>query len=373
MPGLYIHIPFCLQKCPYCDFASFDDISYMADDYIGAVIKELKDAAKNAKKGFDTLFIGGGTPTALNEKNLDALFSGIYSTFPRKNFREITIEANPETITAKKAKLLAANVTRVSMGCQSFSDSELKSLGRIHDSNAIGRGFEILRGEKIENINLDIIYGLEGQGVESALYSVNEAVKSGPEHISFYMMTLYEDTPFGERAQKGFLKLPGDEIIESIYMEGCAALEKAGYSQYEISNFSKAGRECIHNLNYWNQGEYLGAGSSAASYLNGKRRVNTASPEEYIKKIKRGESAVETSEETTPDLYLKEYIMLRLRTVMGMDTREFKRVFNFDFNAKYSNIIENLVEAGLARAGNDNFHLTRKGFLLSNEIIGKFF
>ena len=259
------------------------------------------------------------------------------------------------------------------MGCQSFNDAELKKLCRIHDRKAIDRAFSILMGKGMENINIDLIYGLEGQTTENALYSVREAIKLGPAHISFYMMTLYGHTVFGEMAEKGGLSLPEDSEIEKMYMEGCAALESAGYGQYEISNFSRKDRECLHNLNYWRQGEYLGVGSAAASYMDSVRRVNAPSPETYIKKIRSLTSAVETSEEITPDLLLKEHIMLRLRTVSGIDYSLFKKVFNFDFGTKYSNIIENLAGQGLATAGPGSFSLTRKGFLLSNEIIGKFF
>ena len=373
MPGLYIHIPFCVQKCPYCDFASFDDKSFLADDYIEALVKELKAEVNNSGAVYETLFIGGGTPTMLNEKQLDSLFSGVYSICPRKNFRETTIEANPETVTEKKAKLLAANVTRVSMGCQSFDGAELKKLCRIHDRGSIDRAYGALKNEKIGNINIDLIYGIEGQSVERALYSVNEAIKLNPSHISFYMMTIYGHTPYGEMAEKGGLNLPEDVEIERMYMEGCAALEKGGYIQYEISNFSRYKKECGHNLNYWNHGEYLGVGASAASYIKGFRRVNIAAPDIYIKNIGAGISARETIEEITPEILLKEHIMLRLRTVKGINRDEFKRVFNFDFNVKYSNIIENLILQGLAEAGENGFALTRKGFLLSNEIIEKFF
>jgi oxygen-independent coproporphyrinogen-3 oxidase len=373
MPGLYIHLPFCIKKCPYCDFASFDDIAYLADDYIEAVISELGAEAGKVKGPFETLFIGGGTPTMLNEKQLDRLFSAVYAICPRKNFREITVEANPETVTEKKAKILRANATRVSMGCQSFDDGELKKLCRIHDRKAIDRAFSILIGEGIGNINIDLIYGLEGQSAESAIYSVREAIKLNPAHISFYMMTLYGHTVFGEMSEKGELSLPEDAEIEKMYMEGCAALESSGYIQYEISNFSKKNMECLHNLNYWRQGEYLGVGSAAASYIDSIRKVNTLSPGAYIKKIRSGTGPVETSEEITPELLLKEHIMLRLRTVKGIDYALFKKVFNFDFEAKYSNIIENLSGQGLAAAGPGYFSLTRKGFLLSNEIIGNFF
>ena len=373
MPGLYIHIPFCAKKCPYCDFASYDDVLYLADDYIEACARELQYYKDNFDISFDTLFVGGGTPTILTEKQLDHLFSRVYSIVERKKLKEITIEANPETVNEKNAKVLQANVNRVSLGCQSFHDDFLKKLDRIHDVEAIHKAFGLFRKHGITNINLDLMYGLEGQSTLDVLHNIGEAANLKPDHISFYMLTVYGHTEFGKRAEAGLLDLPHDEVLEHMYLRGAEALEKAGYKQYEISNFSMPGKKCLHNLNYWKPGEYIGIGSAASSYFNGKRYTNVAKPAEYVKKLKKTDDPAETSELITADMKLKEYIMLRLRTVDGIDAVDFKRIFNYDFYGKYSNIIDKLSEEGMAVLDNEGFRLTRKGFLLSNEIIGKFF
>jgi oxygen-independent coproporphyrinogen III oxidase len=373
MTGLYIHIPFCVKKCPYCDFSSFDDIAYLADDYIECVLKELKYYKNNFDIEFNTLFIGGGTPAILTEKQLDSLFTGIYSMIERKKLKEITIEVNPETVTDKKAKIFEANANRVSMGCQSFHDKFLEKLSRIHNAGAIYKAYVILRKNNIKNINFDLMYGIEGQSTVDVLHNIGEIVKLKPEHVSFYMLTIYNHTEFGRLFGAGELVLPHDDVIEHMYERGAQALEDAGYKQYEISNFAMPGKQCIHNLNYWKPGEYAGLGSSAASYFMETRYTNESSPAVYIKKIKEGLDPADFSEKIDAEKKRKDYIMMRLRTKAGLNYAEFMEIFKFDFMAKYSNIIGKMKAEGLAEDENTALSLTRKGFLISNEIIERFF
>ncbi len=373
MPGLYLHIPFCVKKCEYCDFSSYDDVIYLADDYIEAALRELKYYRNNFEISFDTLFIGGGTPTVLTDKQLDSLFTGIYGMVERKKLREITIEANPETITERKARVLEANVNRVSLGCQSFHDKFLEKLTRIHGTKAIYSAYELLRKQNIKNINIDLMYGVEGQSTADVLHNIGEAIKLKPEHVSFYMLTLYGHTPFGKKAESGLLNLPHEEVLEHMYLRGAEELEKAGYKQYEISNFAMPGKKCVHNLNYWDSGEYIGIGSAASSFFQGKRYTNTTSPAEYIKRLKKSDDPADITETVTPENSRKEYIMLKLRTCEGIDFKEFERIFKYDFYSKYSNIVARLADEGLANKSGESFSLTRKGFLISNEIIQKFF
>lgn len=373
MAGLYIHIPFCIKKCPYCDFSSFDDIINLADEYIESVLTELTNYKDNSDIEYETLFIGGGTPTTLTEKQLEHLFTGIYSLVERKKLKEITIEVNPETITDKKTKILEANVNRVSLGCQSFQDKFLEKLCRIHSVKTIYQAYEILRKNNIKNINFDLMYGIEGQSTVDVLHNIEEIVKLKPEHVSFYMLTVYNHTEFGRLAEAGGLNLPHDEVIEHMYERGAQALEKAGYKQYEISNFAMAGKQCKHNLNYWKPGEYIGIGSSAASYYKKERYTNFSTPALYIKKIQDGLNAVEFKEKIDEEKEKKDYIMMRLRTKVGLVYKEFEEIFKFDFSAKYSNMIEKLKAEGLAENENNALALTRKGFLISNEIIQQFF
>lgn len=371
--GLYIHIPFCVQKCGYCDFYSCDDKFYYIDDYIEAAIKELKYYKNKYDIEFSTLFIGGGTPTVLTEKQLDSLFTGIYSLYPKKNFKEITIEANPETITDKTAKVLAANVNRVSMGAQSFDDNILKTLGRVHNSVKIKEAFALLRENNINNINLDLMYGIPGQNVSMVISDIEEASSMGAEHISFYMFTPYPETPIGKLIESGGLKLPSDDDITDMFITGAGFLEGNDYKQYEIANFCKDGKECIHNLNYWDSGKYIGIGTAAASYFDGLRYVNLKNIEDYIKQLKKNDDPAETSEKITPDMELKEFIMLKLRTVAGINKADFKERFGYDFDGRFGKIIERPLKGGLLTDNPEVIALTRKGMMVSNTVIALFF
>ena len=371
--GLYVHIPFCVQKCGYCDFYSCDDKFYLIDDYTEAVIKELKYYKNKYEIEFSTLFIGGGTPTVLAEKQLDALFTGIYSLYPKKNFKEITIEANPETITEKTAKVLAANVNRVSMGAQSFDDNILKTLGRVHNAEKIKEAFAVLRENNISNINLDLMYGIPGQNVSMVISDIEEASSMGAEHISFYMFTPYPDTPAGKLIESGGLKMPPDEDITDIFITGAGFLEGNDYMQYEIANFCKPGRECVHNLNYWDCGKYIGIGAAAASYFDGLRYVNLKNIEDYIKQLKKNDDPAKTSEKITPDMELKEFIMLKLRTVQGINKADFRERFGYDFDGRFGKIIERPLKGGLLTDSADAIALTRKGMMVSNTVIALFF
>jgi oxygen-independent coproporphyrinogen III oxidase len=372
MPGLYIHIPFCVQKCLYCDFFSCDDRIYLVEDYLDCILRELKYYKQKFNPLYETLFIGGGTPTILTEKQLDYLFSGIYGLVDRKKLKEITVEANPETITDKKAKVLGANVTRISMGAQTFDPAGLKQLGRIHNPDSVFKAIDLARGNGIGHRSIDMMYGLPGQSAESAMKDLAIAVKSDVEHISYYMLTVYEGTPFASQYMQGN-GMPFDEEIEKMYFNGVKLLELNGFMQYEISNFAKPGKECLHNLNYWDAGEYTGLGAAASSYFGGLRYTNVKNIEEYIKRIKSSADPAGVSEKCTEDMKIKEYIMLKLRTKAGINYKEFTGRFNFDFKLKYSKIIGKFAESGALVADETGIKLTLKGFLISNTVIAEFF
>lgn len=372
MPGLYIHIPFCVQKCLYCDFFSCDDRIYLVDDYLECLFRELRYYKEKFNPSYETLFIGGGTPTILTEKQLDYLFTGIYGLIDRKKLKEITIEANPETLTDKTAKVLGANVTRISMGSQTFDENMLRELGRIHDSGSVYKAIDLARERWITHRSIDMMYGLPGQSVEEAAKDLMKAVKTDVDHISYYMLTVYENTPFALKHAKG-LGMPCDEDIEKMYFDGVKLLESYGFMQYEISNFARPGKECLHNLNYWNLGEYAGLGAGASSYFDGSRYTNVKSIEEYIRRIKTGEDPADYSEKCDGEMHRKEYIMLKLRTKAGINYREFADRFNFDFKDKYSKIINKFSQTGALIAGDSGVNLTLRGFLLSNTVISEFF
>ncbi|MFP4465515.1 MAG: radical SAM family heme chaperone HemW [Candidatus Goldiibacteriota bacterium] len=369
MTGLYVHIPYCINKCPYCDFVSFDDKPYYIDDYLGAVADELRYYCNNFDIAPETLFIGGGTPTSLNPGRLDFLFANIFFYSAKKNFKEITIEANPDTLTFKKAKVLKANTNRVSLGAQSFDGETLKILGRTHTPEKIKEAFSLLKEAGIENINIDIMYGIPGRTPEDVLKDIEKASELQPAHISFYMFTLYEHTEFYRRNPA----LPDDKTVEKMYFEGVKLLEKKGYRQYEISNFAVPGSECLHNLNYWNSGSYIGLGVSASSYFNGVRRTNVKDIDEYIKRIKENKDPAGFSETPDTETMEKEYIMLKLRTTAGILYENFRERFGFDFEEKYSSIIKKYAGTGHLMADKSGVCISMKGMPVSNSIISDFF
>lgn len=369
MTGLYFHIPFCIQKCNYCDFYSEDDKNYLINDYVESLIKELKNYKSLFNPIFNTLYIGGGTPAFLTEKFLDYIFSAIFSFYSKSNFKEITIESNPETINEKKAKVLSLNATRVSVGAQSFNDKFLKLLNRVHDAESIKKAIALLKQYEIKNINIDIMMGIPGQTKQDVLDDINKVSDLAPQHISFYVLTLYRDTEFAKKYND---KMPDDSLIQEMYLSGVEMLKKNGFIQYEISNFSKPDKECIHNLNYWDIGEYIGIGASASSYYNNKRYTNISSITGYIEKIKKSEIPIDFEEEYTEDKKLKDYIIQKLRTVKGINYEVFKKKFNFDFKQKYSNIIDKLKKTVYLVETQENIALTPDGFLVSNKILQEF-
>ena len=406
MISIYLHIPFCMQKCPYCDFSSFDDKAYLIDDYIKAMGVELKYYTDNfagrlnleshkrsladnllaqaaeaqAKEGTvpseaaklirtNTLYIGGGTPSFLSFRQLDALFTEIYTHFPRPGFREVTIEVNPETLSENKAKVIALNVNRASLGCQSFDDALLKTLGRPHNAERARRAAEDLKKFGVTNLNIDLIFGIPGQTAEGVASDIREAVKLGAGHISFYSLTAYEHTPFFERRNE----LPSDDKSEELYNAGCAELKAHGFEHYEISNFAKPGARCRHNMAYWNLDEYIGIGTAASSFFDGKRYTNIRDIERYVKLMKIPDDPAETCEETDNEKMLKEHIMLKLRTAEGISYADFKARFGFEFADRYSKIIGKYAGSVYAQAEEEGFKLTEKGFFVSNSIISSFF
>jgi oxygen-independent coproporphyrinogen III oxidase len=371
--GLYIHIPFCKKKCSYCDFHSFEGKIELAPKYIDALLFELDYYVQNYRLEFETLFIGGGTPTMLPAAEMKKLFSGIYSMAPRAKLKEITIEANPDTVDLEKAAIIADNVTRVSFGAQSFSDCELKHIGRVHDREKIFSAVELVKKAGVKNFNIDLMYGLPQQKAADALDNIKEAIQLGASHISYYMLTMYEDTPLFTAHKKNRVQLPPEIDLEEMYLQGAALLEQSGFAQYEISNFCKSGSECLHNINYWKMGEYAGLGSSASSFFQGLRYTNFIDPEEYIEKIEKKMDPAELSEDATGENYLKEYIMLALRMTAGINLNEFREKFGFDFEERYSIIMKTYEGKGLIKKEENSVFLTRKGMLVSNEIIGLFF
>ena len=310
--GLYIHIPFCRQKCNYCDFASFAGCEKLIDDYLRALLIE---ATCCPVKKCNTLYVGGGTPSLLSLRQLEMLCEGINTHFGAiKSFEESTFEANPESLTKEKILLLQhAGFNRFSVGLQSFNDNELKTLGRVHDSAAFLRTWKDLRACNAQNINVDLIAGVPGQTLDSFLNSLDKLIALNLEHISVYGLQIEEGTPFFERGI-----ICNQLLMRKMLERTRARLRAAGYHHYEISNFARPGFESKHNLRYWQYRNYVGLGSAAASFTKGRRSQNVSNVQEYMRRINSGGSPVDFSEKLTGKAREGEKLMVGLRQLDGV-------------------------------------------------------
>ncbi len=362
MPGLYVHIPFCRSKCGYCDFASAPGKPEEIDVFLEALGREASACAGLAGK-FSTLYIGGGTPSLLSAGQLEKLFSIVSTlTGPLPGLAESTFEANPESLDAEKAALLKkVGINRVSLGLQASQDLLLKRLGRIAMSGDFLKAFALLRAAGFDNINADLMCGLPGQTRKDFLESIEWLLKLKPEHVSFYALEVHDGTPF---SADGVKEEPGEAA--GMYEEGAASLELAGLNRYEISNFARPGRESVHNLNYWEQGEYLGLGPSAASYLGGERRANTAGTAVYVRAALAGEAIPQQYRETLSGRKKNaEKIMLGLRKTAGIELPD--HIF-----IEFREEVARLTEAGLLEKSGSRIKIKEDRLYVSNAVFREF-
>lgn len=367
MSGIYVHIPFCKSKCRYCDFASFPDKIYFAESYMACVYREMSKRSPQLKSyKFDTLYIGGGTPSVIDDKYIAMLIASAKKNFSLSENAEITIELNPGTVTAQKIKNYKKyGITRFSVGMQCADDKLLEDIGRIHTVEDFKRCAEYLNGE---NFNADVMIGLRGQTVSDVEKAISLANSCGASHISMYALTPEEGTPIYTDYLNGELPAP-DEVAE-MYEAGVKRLSALGFKRYEVSNFCKDGKESRHNQNYWQRGEYIGFGVSASSFINGVRFTNTFDLDEYFKCILSDNFAVISSEKIEGDDAEEEYIMLRLRTSEGLDTKAFEKAFNVDFKAKYK---EQLNKLGKYLDIDERVRIKDEYLFVQNTIIIEFF
>lgn len=362
---LYIHIPFCVKKCIYCDFLSVPYDEALAMRYITAVLKEL-ELRRDTAETLNTVYIGGGTPTTIPTLALIRLLKNIKDSFEITKDVEITIEANPGTISKEIVKaLFESDVNRFSIGAQSFDDDELKLLGRIHNFSDALKSIAAARYAGITNISLDLIYGIPGQTLASWARTVSKAIEISPEHISAYELTPEKGTPLYESIEAGNLTKPDEETIIEMYYHAVGKFSEAGYSQYEISNFAKPGFECRHNLNYWNRGQYIGIGAGAHSFIGDRRIKNTGDIHRYIEVVNSGNLPVEDFVEISCNDAIKESIFLGLRKTEGLNINEFNKDLGIDI-VKAS---EKLINEGLLATDGEHLGLTRKGIVVSNMVI----
>lgn len=359
--SVYLHIPFCKNKCNYCSFISFVGYdSFRQDEYNKALIKEIKFSYKD--EPIKTLYFGGGTPSLLG---IDTLRE-IINCFKLEKEAEITIEVNPETVNSVYLKqLLNIGFNRISIGIQSFDDSILKRIGRIHKAD---KAIEtVLSAKKVgfNNVSVDFIYGLPDQTRESFLNDLKKSVDLGVQHISLYGLKIDEGCKFFNNLPEN---LPDDDQQADMYLDAIKILKQNGFEHYEISNFSKVGFESKHNLNYWNCGEYYGFGVAAHGYVDGIRYSNLERIDEYIANYKNKNCEHFLSSEEQ----LEEMIFLGLRKADGIDKYFINKRFFIDFDAKYNAVLKKYIGLGYLMQTKNGYKLTENGFLLSNIILADF-
>lgn len=366
---IYIHIPFCIKKCLYCDFFSIPYNAVSASNYIKALSNEFK-LRKNRTHTIKTVYIGGGTPTTLTPLEITMLLENLRKAFKVSPDAEITIEANPGTIAKGNIELLlSAGINRFSMGIQSFNDRELCLLERIHSATDGIRAIELLREAGVENLSLDLLYGIPGQTFSDWDCNLSKAIRLSPEHISAYELTPEKDTPLHRAILQGKLKKPDEDTIVEMYYHTIDALADAGYGHYEISNFAREGFESRHNINYWDRGEYLGLGAGAHSFINGRRIKNTDNIDSYINLLNAGKLAIEETVEVSCEEALREFILLGLRKTEGLNAEKFKDDLGLDILEAAGELIHN----GLLVHDKEQLRLTRKGIVISNTVIVRLF
>jgi len=374
-PGLYLHIPFCDTKCGYCDFYSITNNTFRAE-FLPALVKEISQYAKHPfqSSAYDTIYLGGGTPSLLATAELDQLFDTIYRHFSISENCEITIEVNPGTIDEEKLNYYKSiGINRLSIGIQSFSNDELKLLGRIHNSKQAIETYKKARRAGIDNISIDLIYALPDQSLSTWLSTLNKGLDLAPDHISAYNLTYEEGTPFYRQLTKGRLSKQTEEREEQFYNHTIERMQESGFFHYEISSYARSeSRFSRHNYKYWTHTNYLSFGPSAHSYWNGQRWRNIRSISKYIHGINSGMDIIDFRESIEEDTMIFEKIMLGLRTADGIDLDKFSKSFTLSFMDLHKNLNTNLIENGFAVVENGYFKLTHKGMLVCDEILPRF-
>ena len=376
---VYIHIPFCVKKCDYCDFLSFasDDDTKLA--YVKVLVQEIEqEALKYAGRSVCSVFIGGGTPSALSVGCIEDILKSLRKHYDILEDAEITIECNPGTITkAKLEEYRASGINRLSIGLQSTDDRELRLLGRIHNYKTFLDNYRLAREVGFNNINIDLISGLPKQNVNDFELSLKRVIELNPEHISCYSLIVEEDTPFYDKYSEGKAcekEMPGEEIDRKIYHLTGKLLEEAGYFRYEISNYSKQGYKCKHNIGYWTRREYIGFGLGAASLYNNVRWSNTRDMKKYLDCILKGTSINEDEGLLSDKEQMEEYVFLGLRLIDGISLDDFENAFGtqlFDIK-EYRVHTERMLKEGLLELVRDKLRLTSKGLDLANYVMSGF-
>ena len=373
--GLYVHIPFCVKKCPYCAFYSEPIDNYDVSKVVSALIKEL---SRYRDVEFSTVYIGGGSPSCLPEEQLGRLVETINEV--ASDPCEFTIEVNPSSSSSSSPssfrkileRLYNSGVSRVSIGAQSFNDDELRLLGRGHNSDDIMKTVEAAKGVGFDNISIDLMFAIPGSTMDSWKRSLEAAIGLGVQHISAYSLTYEKDTPFSNAKKDGRLVPVDEEADRAMYETAIDVLSNAGYKQYEVSNFARPGFECEHNKIYWKNDEYIGIGPAAGSYYAGKRTMNIADIAGYVRAIQAGDSVIVESEEPGKEDIACEIMVLGLRMTEGVDFGEFKDRAGFDAEKVFAEPISRHIRAGLMEIVSGRLRLTRAGLPVADRILCDF-
>lgn len=377
---LYIHIPFCLRKCAYCDFLSNVQNEETIETYVLSLVDEILAHGSERKYVSDyevtTIFFGGGTPSILNASQIQRIFYALEKSFEIAPDAEITIEANPGTVTIEKLEAYrACGINRISFGLQSANNEELKLLGRIHTYEEFLESFRLARECGFENINVDLISAIPKQTLASWEETLKNIIALNPEHISAYSLIVEEGTPFANMYGEGCpgeQDLPSEEEERKIYYRTKEMLKDAGYNRYEISNYAKEGMECKHNLGYWERKEYLGIGLGSASLINNVRYSNISDLSRYIKCAKHLDIIQEDIQVLSAQEQLEEFMFLGLRKMGGVSEREFKKSFGVDIDEVYGKQLKKLILEDLIERKDAWIRLTERGIDVSNYVFAEF-
>ncbi len=366
--GIYVHIPFCARKCDYCDFYSLVGHTAEMDAYLQALTRHILTSAKKANDyTVDTIYFGGGTPSFFGAARIADVLACIKNAYQVTDGCEITVECNPDSASeALLGTLYAAGVNRLSMGVQSAQDEELAHIGRLHSFSQAQQAVSRARKAGFDNISLDLIYGLPGQSMESWRISVEAILALQPEHLSCYALKLEEGTPLYERREQE--ALVDDDLQADMYLWMVERLEKAGLNQYEISNFARGNRRSRHNLKYWTLGNYMGFGPSAHSCLNGVRYAYISDLRGYISSVMQGNEPICESKAIETKERAEEYLMLRMRTTLGLSAQEYQTNVDADFSAIEKALLE-FQGHGWCCCEDNRWRFTPEGFLLSTPLI----
>ena len=371
--GIYVHIPFCKKKCKYCDFISFSCFEEKEEESVNCFIKEIEN--KKCSNVVSTIYIGGGTPSIIDSKNIIKILEAIFSNFNVLDDTEITIEVNPGTVTKEKLEdYKAAGINRLSIGLQSTQNRILNLIGRIHTYEEFLNTYNLAKEVGFENINVDLMLAIPTQTEEEIIESVKKVIDLNPNHISLYSLILEEGTELEVLIEDGKLELIDEDLERKMYWKTKELLEKNEYNHYEISNFSKKGHESKHNLSCWNQEEYLGFGLAAHSYYRRERFSNIDDLDKYLENIRQMdfEKNIELHEIQNNPIQMREYMMLGLRKIEGVKISDFERKFRINPLFYFRFEISNLTDEDLIEVDLDSIKLTKKGLDFANLVFEKF-